>query len=106
MDNTVKGKDTSLGIEKENSSTSLLIVQSQQILAQSPVVGGPRPVGGQAAAQVEWRTWWVRATYNFTPGFLPKPLPILFLSQMTSRTTWGNYKKSCALLRQFISSSV
>lgn len=53
MDNTVKGKATSLGIEKEKSSMSLLIVQSQQILAQSPMVGGPWPVGGQTAAQVE-----------------------------------------------------
>lgn len=53
MDSTVKGKDTSLGIEKENSSMSLLTVQSRQILAQSPMVGGPRPTGGQAAAQVE-----------------------------------------------------
>lgn len=53
MDNTVKRKETSLGIDRENSSMSLLIVQSRQILAQSPMVGGPRPVGGQAAAQVE-----------------------------------------------------
>ena len=54
MDITVKRKETSLGIERENSSMPLLIVQSRQIPAQSPIVG-PRPVGGQAAAQAETR---------------------------------------------------